>query len=294
MILALPPLAAEQIFHIGQIPVTNSMVNSFLALVLFVILAFFINRGVRKYYPLNKAPKGVLNFFESILEFLLANIDNVTKDRKKTLKFLPIVGTLFLFILVSNWMGLIPGTGSFWILAPHHGELAQIPVFRPANTDLNMTLAMAVFAVVSSHIIGIVAIGFFKYINKFIKLGDIYNALKTLSPIKIFTAVIEFFVGLIEIFSEVAKMVSLSLRLFGNIFAGEVLLTVIASLLAGYGAYLVPLPFMGLELLVGFIQAVVFSMLTLVYLTMATAEIHVHGDEQHHQAKEGHVEPVSG
>src|SRR5205085_8256969 len=125
----------------------------------------------------------------------------------KTLKFLPIVGSLFLFILVSNWMGLIPGTGSLGI---HRGE-EFIPLFRPANTDLNMTLAMAVFAVISSHVIGIMTIGFFKYANKFIKLGDIYHALVSLSPIKILTAVIEFFVGLIEIFSEAAKMVSLSL-----------------------------------------------------------------------------------
>ncbi len=279
--ISLPPLAAEQVFKIGSFPISNTMVNSFVALLLFAIFAFFINKGVKKYYADNKAPKGVLNFFESILEFLLSNIDNVTKDRKKTLKFLPIVGTLFFFILISNWMGLIPGTGSLGL----HKGAEFIPLFRPANTDLNMTLAMAVFAVIGSHIIGILTIGFFKYANKFIKLGDIYHAVKSLNPIKILTAVIEFFVGLIEIFSEAAKMVSLSLRLFGNIFAGEVLLTVIASLIGGFGAYGIPLPFMGLELLVGFIQAVVFSMLTLVYLTMATAEIHGH-DEGHHNAEE--------
>ncbi len=291
--LPLPSLGAEQVFQIGPLPITNTMVNSFAALILFAIFAFFLNRGIKKYYgqphpdPLlrrrgekaDKAPKGVLNFFESILEFILAQIDNVTKDRKKTLKFLPIVGTLFLFILVSNWMGLIPGTGSIGI----HKGTEFIPLFRPANTDLNMTLAMAVFAVVGSHIIGIFTIGFFKYANKFIKLGDIYFAIKSLNPVKILTAVIEFFVGLIEIFSEAAKMVSLSLRLFGNIFAGEVLLTVIASLIGGFGAYLIPLPFMGLELLVGAVQATVFAMLTLVYLTMATAEIHGHGEEEHRE-----------
>ena len=112
--------------------------------------------------------------------------------------------------------------------------------------------------------------------NKFIKLGDIYHAIKSLNPTKILVAVIEFFVGLIEVFSEVAKMVSLSLRLFGNIFAGEVLMTVMAALIA----YLVPLPFIGLEVLVGIVQATVFSMLTLVYLTIATTDVHGHGDEQ--------------
>jgi F-type H+-transporting ATPase subunit a len=94
-------------------------------------------------------------------------------------------------------------------------------------------------------------------------------------------------VGLIEIFSEVAKMVSLSLRLFGNIFAGEVLLTVLAGLIP----VLIPLPFMALELLIGFVQAVVFSMLTLVYLVIATAEVHGHNDE-HHQVDKEHAEPV--
>src|SRR3989344_3420640 len=276
MLLALPPLAAEKMFSIGSLPITNSYINSTIALVFFVVFAFLIKLAVNKYYKSDKAPRGILNFFESILEFLLGYIDNVTKDRKKTLKFLPIVGTLFLFILVSNWMGLIPGTGSIGIYQLHHGEVELIPLLRPANADLNMTIAMAVFAVIASHMIGIIAIGFFKYANKFIKLGDLYYAFKSLSPIKILTAVIEFFVGLIEIFSEVAKMVSLSLRLFGNIFAGEVLLTVLAGLIA----FLAPLPFMGLELLVGAIQAVVFSMLTLVYLTMATTEPHgAHSDE---------------
>ena len=279
--MTLPPLAAETISHIGSLPVTNSMVNSFLALIIFIVFAIFLNFGINKYYKKNQAPKGILNFFESILEFLLGYVDNVTKDRKKSLKFLPIVGGLFLFILVSNWMGLLPGTGSFGVWEMVHGKLELVPLLRPANTDLNMTLSMAVFAVIVSHFLGIITIGFFKYANKFIKLGDIYTALKSLNPMKIFVAVIEFFVGIIEIFSEVAKMVSLSLRLFGNIFAGEVLLTVLASLIA----IAVPLPFMALELLVGFIQAVVFSMLTLVYLTMATAEIHAHEDS-HNKDKE--------
>lgn len=281
--LSLPPLAAEQVFNIFSFPITNTMVNSFLTLILFVIFAFFLTKGMKKYYSNNKAPKGLINFFESILETLLGYLDGVTKDRKKSLKFLPIVGSLFFFILVSNWMGLIPGTGSIGIWQMHHGSVELIPLFRPANTDLNMTLAMAVFAVASSHIFGIMAIGFFKYANKFIKLGDIYQAVKSLKPINILIAIIEFFVGLIEVFSEAAKMVSLSLRLFGNIFAGEVLLTVLATLLGGFGAYGIPLPFIALELLVGIVQATVFAMLTLVYLTVATAEIHNHdaGHKEH-------------
>lgn len=282
MYLALPPLVAETMFTVGPLPVTNSYINTTITVLGFILVGFLVSRAAKKYYAQAIAPAGFLNFMESIVEVMLVYCDQVTRDRKKSLRFLPIAGALFLFILVSNWMGLIPGTGSIGLWHLVHGEPELVPLFRPGNTDLNMTIAMAVLAVASSHILGIAAIGFFKYLNKFIKLGDLYHALISLSPVKILIAVIEFFVGLIEIFSEIAKMVSLSLRLYGNIFAGEVLLTVLASLVA----FFVPLPFMALEILVGLIQAVVFSMLTLVYLNMATME---HGGhEEQHQTAENH------
>ncbi len=273
--MTLPPLSAETIFYIGNFPVTNTLVNSALTAVGFIIFGLVIKLAVGS--QKNKAPRGVLNFFESILEVLLGYFDRVTRDRKKSLRFLPLVGSLFLFILISNWIGLLPGIGSIGLWEIKEGVREFIPLFRPANTDLNLTLAMAVLVVVTSHVLGIAAIGFFKYANKFIKLGDLYKAIIHPSPVGIMTAVIEFFVGLLEVVSEVAKMVSLSLRLFGNVFAGEVLLTVMASLMA----YLVPLPFMGLELLVGIVQATVFAMLTLVYLTIATTEVHEHNSKTH-------------
>lgn len=265
MILALPPLVAEPIFNIGSFPVTNAYINSCIAVVFFIILGLlFRNRTAA-------IPKGLQNFGEAALEFMLGYVDQVTHDRKKSLKFLPMVGALFLFILISNWMGLIPGTGSIGRWLSVHGETELVPLFRPANSDLNLTLAMAVLSVTASHFLGIIAIGFFKYFNKFIKISDLWHSFKK-GPSAIFVAFIEFGVGLIEVSSEVAKMVSLSLRLFGNIFAGEVLMTVLAGLIA----YAVPLPFMLLELLVGFIQAVVFSMLVLVYLSIATTPVHTH------------------
>lgn len=281
MIAALPPLAAEPIFNIGSFPVTNSYINSTLTVIGFVVFAYLIKQALRT-YGWNKAPRGLLNFFEALLEVVLSYVDRVTNNRTKSVKFLPIVGSLFFFILISNWIGLLPGIGSIGQYQVHHGQLLLVPLFRPANTDLNMTLAMAVLAVSISHVLGIAAIGFVKYANKFVKVLDVWHAVKSLKPVNILTAVIEFFVGIIEIFSEVAKMVSLSLRLFGNVFAGEVLLTVLASLIA----FFVPLPFIALELLVGLIQAMVFSMLTLVYLTVATAEVHGHGTEH----AEKHVE----
>lgn len=275
--MTLPTLAAEPIFHIGNFSVTNALINSTVVMLIFVILALITQYFLRKHNP-KKAPRGFLNFLEATTDFLLGYMDKVTNDRKKSIKFLPIIGGLFLFILISNWLGILPGVGSIGIWENHNGSNIFVPLFRSANSDLNLTLAMAVIAITFSHLAGFLALGFFTYANKFIKLGDLWNALKTLNPIKVLIAFIEFFVGLIEIFSEFAKIVSLSLRLFGNIFAGEVLLTVMASLIA----FVVPVPFLGLELLVGLIQALVFSMLTLAYLVVSTAQPHGHEEEHTH------------
>jgi F-type H+-transporting ATPase subunit a len=173
-------------------------------------------------------------------------------------------------------MGLIPGTGSIGRHLLVEGKPELVPLFRPANSDLNMTLAMAVFAVIASHILGIMTIGFFKYANKFIKIADVLGSFKK-GGFQIFAAVIEFVIGIIETFLEAAKIASLSFRLFGNIFAGEILLTVIASLIG----FAVPLPFIFLEILVAVIQATVFSLLTLTYLTMATMPVHGHDEMRH-------------
>ena len=258
----LPPIIAEPIFHVGSFPVTNAYINSLLAVLFFFIVGLLLRN--RK----SLRPGKLQNFAESVLELMLGYVDSLTKDRKKSLKILPIVGGLFLFILLSNWMSQIPGTGSIgrYLLVDGHKEL--VPLLRPANSDLNLTLAMAISAVVISHVLGIAAIGFFRYSNKFIKVGDVVGSFGK-GGSAIMVAFIEFGVGFLEIISEVAKMVSLSLRLFGNIFAGEVLLTVLAGLIP----YVVPLPFMFLEILVGLIQAIVFAMLALVYIYMATAPL---------------------
>ncbi len=266
--LGLPPIAAEPIFYISNFAITNTIINSTLTMIGFVIFGFLIKTAVKKYDF--KAPKGILNFFEIILEQLFGYFDTVTGDRKKTIRFLPLIGSLFLFILISNWIGLLPGIGSIGRYLMHEGHVQLIPLFRPANTDLNMTLAMSVIVVITSHVLGIAMIGVFKYANKFIKIGDIVHAFKSFKPMDIAVAFIEFGVGILEVISEVAKLLSLSLRLFGNIFAGEVLLTVLAGILPVF----LPLPFMALEIIVGIVQATVFSMLSLVYLTVATTEVH--------------------
>ncbi|MBI2444461.1 MAG: F0F1 ATP synthase subunit A [Candidatus Magasanikbacteria bacterium] len=251
----IPTLAAEPVFSLGGITVTNTIINSWLAIIIFLIIGLLVRRRV------TLRPGKLQNFWEYILELLLGYFDQVTGDRKTTRRFLPIVGSVFFFILLSNWLGLLPGTGSLtW---------NQEPLLRPANTDLNLTVAMALVSVVASHIFGFITVGIFTHLNKFIQIGSLIKSFAK-GPVAIFQAVIEFVVGLIEIISEFAKVLSLSLRLFGNIFAGEVLISVISALVAG----LIPVPFMMLELLVGLIQAGVFTMLTLVYLTVASAKPH--------------------
>lgn len=269
--MTIPPLAAEPIFHIGSFPVTNSLINAWIAVALFVVFAFFVKRSV----SVDK-PGRFQTAVESLLEFLLGYADQVTHDRARSKKFLPLVGTLFLFILLSNWLGILPGVGSVWRTIELHGHVENAPIFRPANADLNLTLAMALLTVVASHLFGMVTIGFFAHWNKFVALGTVVKAFRK-GGINIMVGLVEAMVGVIELFAEIAKVVSLSLRLFGNIFAGEVLITVMYSLVA----YAVPLPFTALELIVGLVQATVFAMLALVYLTILTEKPHGHEEGEH-------------
>lgn len=251
----IPTFAPEVLALPGGVAITNTMVNVWLAMAIFLFLGIMLRRrmGLR--------PGRLQNACEYILESLFGYLDQVTGSREKTVRFLPVVGSVFFFILLSNWLGLLPGTGSITV--------GHAPLFRPANTDLNLTVAMALVSVISSHIFAFGSIGFFAHANKFIQIGTIVKSFRH-GPIAVFTAVVEFMVGIIEIVGEVAKVVSLSLRLFGNVFAGEVLISVIGALVAA----VVPAPFMLLEVLVGLIQASVFAMLTTVYLTVATAAPH--------------------
>lgn len=265
------PVAAEKLFMLGALPVTNSILTGWIAVGVFVIGAAVLSRKA------SLIPKGFQNAAEMLIEGMLSFMDQVTNDRVRSRRFLPLVGTLFVFILLANWMGLLPGVGTIGLWGMGHEGKELIPLFRPATSDLNMTIAMSIVSVIASHALGIMTVGFFKYGNKFIQLGTVWKALARIGKvpagtyaIDLFAALVEFMVGLIELISEAAKMVSLSLRLFGNIFAGEVLIRVLSSLIA----YVMPTPFMFLEVIVGIVQALVFSMLTLVYLTIATEKPH--------------------
>jgi len=274
------PLAAEPIFEIGHFTVTNSMLNAYIAVGFFILVAIIASR--RK----SLVPKGIHNIIETVIEFALLEIEKVTQDKKNARKFLPLIATIFFFVLVSNWMGQIPGTGSIGIWGYMHEELELIPLLRPATADLNMTLAIAFVAILSTHLAGMKSQGIFNHFSKFFNLKGIWLSLKK-GPMAIIVAVVEFFIGLIEIIGEFAKTLSLSLRLFGNIFAGEVLMTVMLSLMS----YIIPIPFIFLELLVGIIQATVFAMLTLAFMVVATMS-HGNHEEEHsetHKQAEAHA-----
>ncbi|MBI2476802.1 F0F1 ATP synthase subunit A [Candidatus Uhrbacteria bacterium] len=262
----IPPLSAEPLFMIGSFPVTNTMVNAWIAVVFFVVLAMVLARKRAL------VPHGIQNFVEWVFEVGLQFAQQVTGSEKLARRFFPLAMTIFLFVLFSNWLGLLPGTGSIGIYQLHAGEVELIPLLRPASSDLNLTLAMAAFSILLTHLFGVIAIGVWKHANKFLNVRGIVAAFRH-GLMAVVIACIEFLVGLIELVGEVAKMLSLSLRLFGNVFAGEVLLTVLAGILA-FG---LPVPFLFLELLVGIIQATVFAVLVLAFASVAVME--PHGDE---------------
>jgi F-type H+-transporting ATPase subunit a len=257
-------LFAEPVFHVGSFPITNSLINSWLAVIIVVLFAFALKKRI------TRIPKGIQNAFEIIVEGALNLADSVTGDRKKSQKVFPIVFAIFIFVLINNWLGLIPGIGSIGFIEEGHGASVFVPFLRGGTADLNTTLALALFAVIGSNVFGVLMVGAWKYFNKFINIKAITEIPKKIKkdPAIVFVNPIKAFVGLIEIIGEAAKVASLSFRLFGNVFAGEVLLSSMAVIFA----FVLPIPFMFLEVIVGIIQAVIFAMLTLVYFTIASSE----------------------
>lgn len=214
---------------------SNSLVLAVVAMIL-VVLASLIIRS-----KLATVPGRLQGFIEFIFEELMTLMDSVLGSRRKSLQYFPLIATIFLFVVISNWLGLMP-------LGPITFD--HSPLFRAPTTDLNFTIALAIISVLSVNILGAAAIGLRHHLGKFFNFKN---------PIM-------FFVGILELISEFVKIISFSFRLFGNIFAGEVLLLIIGFLLP----YIVPLPFLFLEVFVGVIQGFIFAMLTLVFVSMAT------------------------
>ncbi len=256
-------LFAESVFQIGNLTITNSLLNSWIVVFLVIIISLTVRSRIKQ------IPRGIQNVLEMAVEGFLDIFDSVTGSREKSLKFFPFVFSFFILILLNNWLGLLPGIGSVGNIVLENGHEVFVPYFRGGTADLNTTLALAIIGVVASHIFGVMALGVWRYLNKFINIKAFLEIPKKIrkDPTVLIVNPIKAFVGLIEIIGEIAKVASLSFRLFGNIFAGEVLLASMAAILA-FG---LPIPFMFLEIIVGLIQALIFSMLILAYLTMNTA-----------------------
>lgn len=243
-------LHGEKIGEFMGFPLTNTMLMSWLVTGVLIVGAALFRKKVLM------IPGRVQGALEVVLGGFHSFMAETLHSKEKATKYFGFVATIFIFIVLNNWFGILPVLGSIGIW--HHSEHGDIliPLFRSAMSDLNFTLLMAIVSVVMIQVFGILAIGIVKYGGKFF-----------VNPFKDF---IGSFVGVLELFSEISKMISFSFRLFGNIFAGEVLLMII-SFLAPYGA---PLPFLGLELFVGLVQGLVFAMLTLVFIQIATVDHH--------------------
>lgn len=235
-------LAPEQLSTLWGIPITNTLLMSWAVIFILVAIAFAVNSRLRL------IPGRFQTLLETLFSFVYDYITETLESREMARKFLPLLLTIFLFIFTANIIEFTPGIGS--VVVSHGGE--SLPLLRSMNTDLNVTLVLAIISFLVIEFTGVVTIGAVKYGGKFLN----------------FHSAIGFVVGIIELFSEIARLISFSFRLFGNIFAGEVLILVIIY----FAPYVAPVPLMLFEVFVGFIQAAIFSLLTLFFIKVAIAE----------------------
>jgi F-type H+-transporting ATPase subunit a len=248
-------LAPEVITTVFGIPITNTLITSWAVIAVLLIVAVLIGRN----------PKLIPSRFQALLEWMVSfvydYVAETLESRDLARRFFPLLTTIFLFIFTSNLLEFTPGIGSIGLF---RGE-EFVPLLRSVNTDLNVTLMLAILAFLTIEITGILIIGAWRYGGKFLNF-------KGHSMSERF---INFFIGIVEFFSEIARIISFSFRLFGNVFAGEVLILVVTYFLP----VIAPVPVMSFEIFVGFVQAAIFSLLTLFFIKLAIAE--PHGAEAH-------------
>lgn len=243
--------APETIFRLGFFNVTNTVLNTILVDIIILCSVFFIAKNLSK----------VPNLFQSGVELVIEWFYSLTEAiaEKNAGKIFPYFMTFFLFILISNWSVLIPGIGSIGFFEGEERKLVHL--FRGTTSDFNTTLALALVSAVATHAMSITTIGIKSYLSRYFSFNPI-----------------NLFIGFLEIISEITKVISLSFRLFGNIFAGEMVLITVA----GIFAFLLPIPFLLLEIIVGLVQALVFSMLTMVFMAVLATPHGEHAKEVSH------------
>ncbi len=244
---------------------TSTILSSWITTLVLIALFFFATRNK----DAGKAPKGVQNLVEAVISVVYEFVESVAgKDNARRL--FPLIATIFLFVVANAWLSLLPIYPSLGFI--QDGEIVR-HLLRPAGTDLNMPLALALVSFVFVEYWGIRTLGW-RYFGKFFRFGALLRA-RGLGGL--FQGFIDIFVGLLELLSEFVRVVSFTFRLFGNMTAGEILLLVTAFLIP----FVFSLPFYGLEILVGFIQALIFAGLTLVFVTIAVMPHEGHEAEEH-------------
>jgi F-type H+-transporting ATPase subunit a len=228
--------------HFFGLPITATLLTTWLTMALLIVLAIVVR------HRLALVPGKLQSVAELIVGGVFDYMSDVLESRPLATRYFGVVMTIFTFVLALNWVGLLPGVTSIGLT--HDGHFT--PLLYPAATDLNITIAFALIAFLTIEMAGFVTLGFFKYAGKFIN----------------FSSPLAFIIGLIELISELARLISFSFRLFGNIFAGKTLLVVIMFFIP----YVVPVPLIAFEVFVGFIQAFIFAILTLFFIKLAAAE----------------------
>lgn len=246
-----PTVQPESLFHIGSLTVTNAMLMGLFVTLVYFLFSLFISKRIRS------IPSKIQTVVEMAVEAFVTLLAQISGSRDKALKLLPLVGTIFLFFGMSNVIGLIPGLTSI----TYH----DVPLFRTPTNDFNMTFSVALAVVIIAQVGSIQTAGFFGHVAKFIKVGHVIRGFKEGIGAGML-AIVDFLIGLLDIISEFAKVISLSLRLFGNMYAGEVL----AAVILGALPIILPAPWLGMNILVGFLQAMVFGSLTAAYYTLST------------------------
>ncbi len=231
----------ETLFHIGSFKITNTLIDTLLVDAVLVSLCVMISKNI----------KIIPGLFQNSVEMILQAFYEITESvaQEKAKKIFPYFMSFFIFILLANWSGLIPGVNSIGFY--EHGKL--IPALRSTTSDLNTTLGLALVSAVATHTMSINALGLKEYLSRYFSFNPI-----------------NLFIGVLEIISELTKVISLSFRLFGNIFAGEIVLITVSSIFS----FLFPLPFLLLEVIVGLVQALVFSMLTMSFMAILSTSHH--------------------
>ena len=241
-------LKAEQIGTLFGFPITNALVTTIIVSCLVALAAIIAGRRLRS------IPGRLQMLWEMVVGDVYEYIAGVLEDRNLAPRYFPLISSIFIVVLFGNLLAFLPGFGSIGFHHLENGEEVFVPLLRATSTDLNFTLAFALIAFVMIEFAGVAALGVLKYGSKFVNLK---------SPIG-------FFIGLIDLVSEIARLFSFSFRLFGNIFAGEVMIGLLVALVP----IVLPVPLMAFEVFVGVIQAAIFALLTLFFIKIAVTDMH--------------------